>query len=436
MRVPRDRRQPTADRRRGVRIPRCERPLVKAAPHLGMLRSSTIVALICWLTLLTACTASSAATEPPVANNPPSPPTPFIGEPSPEVPLVPSVPLSSPAFPTPTSSPPVSSPQPSPTATLTPPPTPAPSLQQLTSDGCCVQPEFSLDGSQVLFIDKPGAEAPTGVYGIDLGNPQPTPVLVNEVIGFRNQDWTIVATLEDELAYFSSEASGETWTVNTGGNWPAFSPDSSQILWVATDEEGPYDRRRSDVWWGHLDGSNSRLLLTLYGGGFAGWFPDGQRLLFMGRDDPNDEKRTLFVYDLANERRTNLFSHKRLRGGEISEGGSWVSFFITFADEPSENGLWVVSADGATQRQLDLPNFGGYRWRDDDTLLFIPMRESSEKSMQLWAIEIPSGQLQPLTDPASLSFSISNGDWDVSPDGRRVVFVNNADNNIWLITLP
>ncbi len=324
------------------------------------------------------------------------------------------------------------------TATLTPTPslTPAPSLRQLTGGGCCVQPEFSPDSSRVLFIDKPGAEAPGGIYGVDLAKPQPAPVLLNEVIGFRSRDGTIVATIEGELSYFRNEITGETWTVNTGGNWPRFSPDSSQILWVATDEEGPYDRRQSDVWLADLDGSNRRLLLTFYGGGLAGWFADSRRLLFIGRDDPNEEKQTLFVYDLTGDRRTNLFSHKHLRGGEISTNGSWISFFITFSDEPDENGLWVVSADGATQRQLDLPNFGGYRWRNDDTLLFIPMRLPGEASMQLWAIDAPSGQMQPLTDPASLSFSASNGDWDVSPDGRYVVFVNSADNNIWLMTLP
>jgi Tol biopolymer transport system component len=309
-------------------------------------------------------------------------------------------------------------------------------LRQLTTGGCCVQPEFSPDGSQVLFIDKPGADQPAGIYGVDLAAPQPAPVLVNQVIGFRNADRTIVATIAGDLVNFSNEATAETWSVNTGGNWPRFSPDSSQFIWVATDEEGPYDRRQSDVWLANLDGSNARLVLSLYGGGLTGWFPDSQRILLLGRDDPNEEKQTLFVYDLINDRRTNLFSHKRLRGGEISTGGSWISFFISFADQPAENGLWLVSADGATQRQLELPRFGAYQWRNDEMLLFIPMRAPGEESMQLWAIDAPTGQLQSLTDPATLNFSISNGDWEVSSDGRHVVFVNSADQNIWLITLP
>jgi Tol biopolymer transport system component len=314
----------------------------------------------------------------------------------------------------------------------------------LTSGGCCVQPAFSPDSRQVLFIDKPGPDAPIGIYGVDIANPQPTPALVNPTIGFWNFERTIVATLEGDLARFTHQVTGESWTVNTGGNWPSFSPDSSQIVWVATDREGPYDRRQSDVWLADFppsaplqgEAGGGRIVLSIYGGGLAGWFPDGQRILLIGRDDPNEEKQTLFVYDLVNERRTNLFSHKRLRGGEISAGGSWIAFFLSFADDPAENGLWLVSADGATQRQLDVPRFGAYAWRNDDTLLYIPMRAPAETSMQLWAIDAASGQLQPLTDPASLAFSISNSDWEISPDGQHVVFVNSADQNIWLITLP
>lgn len=437
MRLRHDRRPQTTDRRKKEGLGSMPQPspmlLCSSAPLLATLA-------LFWLITLTACTGSSAATQPPQTANV------AVGtatvDSSPEVPAPletsqAEIPTTVPELPTATALP-TDTPVPTPTATLTPAPspTPAPSLRQLTSGGCCVQPAFSASSQQVLFIDKPGPDALTGIYGVDITNPQSTPELVNQVIGFRNGEQTIVATLAGDLARFSNEATGESWTVNTGGNRPYFSPDSSQIIWVATDREGPYDRRQSDIWLADLNGGNARLVLSLYGGGLTGWFPDGERILLIGRDNPNDEKQTLFVYDLVNERRSNLFSHKRLRGGEISTGGSWIAFFLSFADDPAENGLWVISADGATQRQLEIPRFGAYAWRDDDTLLYIPMRLPDESSMQLWAIEAATGQLQPLTDPASLPFSISNGDWEVSPDGRQVIFVSSTDNNIWLITLP
>lgn len=394
------------------------------------------IVIIIALTILTACTGSSAATQPPATKSAPAIPTP-TSESEAELPQVSPGSLETPTpMLTPTALP-SATPRPLPSATPSPTATPAPSLRQLTGGGCCVQPFFSADGRQVLFIDKPGADAPVGIYGVDLANPQPTPFLENERIGFRNPDRTIVATLDGSgLAHFLDEASGQSWSVDTGGNPPHFSPDSSRILWTATDLEGPYDQRQSDIWLADLDGSNPRRLLSVRGGGVVGWFPDGQQILLIDRENPGEEELTLSIYNVDNGRRTDLFTHKRLRGADISPGGSWIVFFLAFADEPADNGIWVISADGAARQKLALPGFGAFRWRDDNTLLYIPMRASSEESMQLWAVDVRTGQLQPLTNPTSLSFSISNGDWDVSPDGRYVVFVSSADQNIWLITLP
>jgi len=288
----------------------------------------------------------------------------------------------------------------------------------------------------VLFLDKPTAKAPVGIYGINLAVPDAAPVLVNKIIGFSSPNPVISATLTDNQVYFTNKETNQRWAIDTAGNWPNFSPDGRQMVWLVTDREGPYDRRRSDLWLAALDGSQPRQVLSLYGGGLAGWFSDGQRLLLLGRDKPNDEEVTLFVYNLNSGQRLNLISHKRLRGVEVSPQGSWILYLITFADNPTDNGLWVMRSDGSAPRQLNLPGFGAYRWRNDNTLLYIPMRPVAADSMQLWAVDVATGQSRPLTHPASLSFSIANGDWDVSPDGNQVVFVSSADQNIWLITLP
>ncbi|MCB0225320.1 MAG: hypothetical protein KDI02_16650, partial [Anaerolineae bacterium] len=74
-------------------------------------------------------------------------------------------------------------------------------------------------------------------------------------------------------------------------------------------------------------------------------------------------------------------------------------------------------------------------WRNDTSLIFIPMRESAEESMQLWQVDVVTNESRPLTDPNNLVFSISNGDWTVAPDGSNVIFINSVDQNIWLIAL-
>ena len=326
----------------------------------------------------------------------------------------------------------------SPTQTSTPTSTPTPeaALRQLTQGGCCTQPFFSPDGRQVLFLDKPTASDPAGIYGLTLANAQPTPTLINDTIGFRNPARTIVGTITGDLVRLTNEITEESWTFDTGGNWPRFSPDGRQILWVATDREGPYDQRRSDVWLADLNGDNRRLLLSTFGGRTATWFPDSERILLTGRDQPWQEELTIFIYEIASGQRTDLYSHKRIRGGDLSPDGSWVAYFLSFADAPEDNGLWLINTADTTRRKVEIPTFGAFRWGNDDTLLYIPFRDSIEDSMQLWAIDAATGEFEPLTDPAELSFSISNGDWDVSPDGQHVVFVSSEDENIWLITLP
>ncbi len=328
---------------------------------------------------------------------------------------------------------PTLTPTPTETSTPTPTPTPAPELQQLTTGGCCSQPFFSADNQQVLFIDKPSANDPVGIYGVTITNPETTPRLVSDIIGFRSKNQAFIASAEGPLIRVIEAATDESWLINTGGNWPIFSQNGRRLLWVASDLEGPYDQRQSDVWLADSDGDNQQRLFTTFGARNAEWFPDNERILMIGRDLPSDEERVLFIYDVETGNRTNLYSHDQIRGGDISPGGQWVTYFVTFADDPTENGLWIVDAESGQRRKIELPTFGDYQWRDDNTLIFIPFRESVDKSMQLWQIDANSGALTPLIEPSALSFSISNGDWDISPDGQYITFVNSEDQNIWLI---
>lgn len=389
----------------------------------------TTLALLLAGAMTAACTTSAASPDAIAAASPS--PLPASATPASTATPLPSATPTIPPTPTPSATPTVT-PQP------TPSPTPAPRLIQLTEGGCCAQPAFSPDSQQVLFIDKPATAAPVGVYGVNLSEPLPAhPTLIEPVIGFRSPDRAVVATMAGDMASFSNELTGESWQVDTGGNWPEFSPDGRRIAWVATDREGPYDQRRSDIWLANLDGSNARRIFVLYGGGLAGWFPDSERLLLLGRNNPADEEQNLISYHPGRDETTLLASHKRIRGIELSPGGSWVVFYLDFAeDEPANRGVWLLASDGASRRKLNVPGFGAYRWRNDNTLLFIPMRASAGESMQLWAVDVTTDQAAPLTDPDSLSFSISNGDWDVSPNGQTVIFVNSADQNIWAIQLP
>ena len=346
--------------------------------------------------------------------------------------------------PTPTSTP---SPSPSPTTTptltptRTPSPTPQPVLRQLTSGGCCTRPFFSPDSHTVLFIDKPSETSPPGVYGLDLTtfqSPAETaPQLVYETIGFRSPDHLVVAfpdPEDEQLMRFINEDSGESWTVNTLGNWPVFSQDGRWIFWNATDRRGPYDQQPADVWVSRVDGSDARKLLTIYGGSANGWFADNEHILVTGREERIGQDETMFVFSLADGSRVELARENRLRGGLVSPDGARVVYLTTFTGDVEKDGLWVVRSDGSEPRKL--PFYGPHYWLDDEYLIYIPTRASRDEALALWKINVETGQEVRLTDPAAIPLSIEAGDWRVSPDGQKVVFVSAVDHNLWLVILP
>jgi Tol biopolymer transport system component len=311
----------------------------------------------------------------------------------------------------------------------------------LTSGGCCVQPSFSPDSSRVLFVDKPSETDPPGVYGLDLTgfeSPLETPPqLIYQTLGFRSPDHTVVALPdpdEGQLMRFINEETGQIWKVNTLGNWPVFSPDGQSILWNAIDRRGPYDERPTDIWVSKVDGSDARQLLTIYGGSANGWFPDNEHILLTGRAEQIGENETMVVISLRDGSMIELAQENRLRGGLISPGGSWVVYLTTFTGEADKDGLWVVRSDGSERRKL--PFYGPYRWFDDEHLIFIPTRDSPGEGFAFWKINVETGEKVRLTDPETIPISIEGGDWALSPDGQKVVYVSAVDQNLWLIILP
>jgi dipeptidyl aminopeptidase/acylaminoacyl peptidase len=106
---------------------------------------------------------------------------------------------------------------------------------------------------------------------------------------------------------------------------------------------------------------------------------------------------------------------------------------VPVLSRPGQDG--TAQADGSGARRL--PVFGAYRWRSEGKLLVIPL-ESAEGSAshRLLEVDVASGEARALTDPALTPFRVAGGDWAPSPDGNRIVFVSDADHNLWVIDLP
>ena len=142
----------------------------------------------------------------------------------------------------------------------------------------------------------------------------------------------------------------------------------------------------------------------------------------------------MFVLSLADGSRVELARENRLRGGLISPDGTWVLYLTTFTGDVDKDGLWVVRADGSERRKL--PFYGPTDWLADEHLIYIPTRVSRDEAFALWQINVETGAEVRLTDPEAIPLSIEAGDWVVSPDGEKVVFVSAGDQNLWLIILP
>ena len=78
--------------------------------------------------------------------------------------------------------------------------------------------------------------------------------------------------------------------------------------------------------------------------------------------------------------------------------------------------------------------FGSYAWRDARRLLIIPFLPDAQYH-ELWEVVAETGETRRLIDPAITRLKVTNADWQVSPDGRHIAFVESSDHNIWLLTL-
>ena len=97
--------------------------------------------------------------------------------------------------------------------------------------------------------------------------------------------------------------------------------------------------------------------------------------------------------------------------------------------------MWLLRTDNGERRRLSRELFGSYAWRDARRLLIIPFRPDAQYH-ELWEVDVETDEVRGLTDPTVTPFKVANADWQVSPDGRYVAFVESSDDNIWLLTLP
>lgn len=311
---------------------------------------------------------------------------------------------------------------------------PTPELRQLTTGGCCVNPSWSPDSKQVLFIDKPTANAPTGLYAIDVtATLAQSPQVIGRV-GDYSPDRLLIAYRQSGQTIVENLKTGVSSIIPNDGHEVIFAPDNKHIAWEAEAINGPYDQRPNNIYLANIDGRDAVRITKVYGGGLVGWSPQGLKPVFLGRPSLDVHTRTLTILDLTTNVAVDLVSAERISGVSLSANGAWLAYNITFEADKTRNGIWLERSDGMQMLRID--QWGAYQWRDDSHLLIIPQRTSSDRSFDLIEIDAASSESRLLIDGSITALNIFNGDWRVSPDGQYIVFLNSTDRNLWLVKLP
>ncbi len=309
------------------------------------------------------------------------------------------------------------------------PPNPQP--VQLTEGGCCSLPMWSQDSQWVLFLDKPGAYFPAGLYGVPIAGGERT--VVHERVGVYSRSMTLVAYPEAGRVYVERWADDTRWIIPSQGRIVEFSPSGRSVAWSVGSRSIRYpDVRQSTIWVSDYDGNNAHEVITVNGGYLVGWEQGEKGIYVTGRLGPSMPSG-IWRIDTETGAARLVIEAERPRSALLSPGGSYIVFYVALSSDPEANGLWVVPTDGSPGIKLDL--FGAYRWRYDDMLVVIPL-EMDAPGISLWQVDAASGDAIQLSHPQLTSISIANNDWQISPDGRRMVYLSAEDRNLWVLRLP
>jgi len=303
------------------------------------------------------------------------------------------------------------------------------SLNQLGFDGCCQRYWWSKDNPDRFYAVDGGLNQRAGVYEWSVTNASPTGNVNSLSIPVTSPDGTYEVVLIDNRAYLRRRADGELTPTPVMNQIPAISPNNIHLLWIEEAEAEQFtDRPQSNIFVSNLDGSSSRMIYSDLSTS-AMWLDDN-RLLLTIRENRDF---TLAILNIIDGTLAPLGTYNNMRGMTVSPGGTRLMFYLTYQDDPSLDGMYTIETKANAQPQK-LPWFGGYNWRDSDSVYYIPFNITTDLH-QLAYFHIPTGTNIMLTDPTTTPFTIMNGDWSVSPDGRHILFHNALNRNLWTLTV-
>lgn len=296
--------------------------------------------------------------------------------------------------------------------------------------GCCILPEWHpADPDRLSVVDgSPGQQASTFEWSVSAGAP------TNEVMPapspLRSPDGSHTVLYNNGTVTIQRNIDGATWNVQTNGRIPVISTDNSRLMWEARSQNTLPGQAASTVvvWVSDILGQNAQAVIT-QSGGSARWLDDSR--LLISRPHLETPANIYSIVDTADGSSFELGMWENIRGLDVSPGGNRLLFYLTRHSDAEINRLYTIETiPGAQAQRLDW--FGGWRWRDADSVYYVPFDPTTDVQ-QLAYYNFVTGEQRALTDPTTQPFTIGNGDWSVAPDGRKLVFYNAIDRTMWLI---
>jgi hypothetical protein len=293
--------------------------------------------------------------------------------------------------------------------------------RQIMGGDCCTQPYWNKDSTQVRFLDRPNANSPLGIWGVDVSQPEAGPQFITERLGIYSPDNAYVAYPDQSKGVTVIErlADGQTWEIDTQERSPNFTPDSQGLMWTAYDDDAPSDSREETIWLADVDGSNPRVLLKDRRSDPVAWLADNKML--MARRVPGSSDQTLFTLSLSDGRQTELLQLPQMRNLALSDDRRYLVYYVSLQPDSSKNGTWLLDLQIAKPQPKKLPFFGAYRWRDNERLIYVPLDPNASEHI-FFEYNARTGQNRSLF-PAGTGLTIANNDWRISPDGTKIVLV-------------
>lgn len=192
---------------------------------------------------------------------------------------------------------------------------------------------------------------------------------------------------------------------------PRISPDGARVLFTRSELDWEDNERDRRIWAVEADGTDPRPFTAREGDADPRWSPDGRWVAFareVEREEDDDELRQIFLLPTG--------------GGEARRLTSHPTSVDRFAWGPDGRRLYFVADDSLTAEEEE-------RREEGYDAVFVnegPNGQTRDRWSKLWWVPaVPdSGRARPLTEGQR-----TVGDFDVSPDGRRVAFTYRTENH-------